>query len=178
MQTQSLTHDTETQENVMNILKSVLTAGVIIAMSTLHPVNATAGNSSVELTIINPPELYDPGPNGYSHVVVAKGGARIAYLAGQGGEDKTGALSPDFSDQVKQAYANLKASLNAVGAKPGQVTKLTTYIVGYDQSMLGVLTKHLTDMFGDALPAQSLVPVPRLALDGMLFEVDAIAVLE
>ncbi len=27
------------------------------------------------------------------------------------------------------------------------------------------------------VPTQSLVPVPRLALDGMLFEIDAIAVL-
>ncbi len=44
--------------------------------------------------------------------------------------------------------------------------------------MLDVMTKHIVKTFGKALPAQSLVPVPRLALDGMLFEVDAVAVID
>ncbi|WP_269318618.1 MULTISPECIES: hypothetical protein [unclassified Halomonas] len=44
--------------------------------------------------------------------------------------------------------------------------------------MLEVMTRYVKETFGDALPAQTLVPVPRLALDGMLFEVDATAVLE
>ncbi|WP_193367023.1 RidA family protein [Pelagibius marinus] len=129
-------------------------------------------------TIVNPPELYDPAPNGYSHAVVATGGSRIAYIAGQGGEDKDGALSPRFADQVEQAYANLRRALDAVGAKPGQVTKITTYVVDYDPSKLGVMTEAVKRTFGAALPAQTLVPVPRLALDGMLFEVDAVAVLD
>ena len=147
-------------------------------MSILAPTTATAQESDVELTIVNPPGLYDPAPNGYSHAVVAQGGSRTAYIAGQGGEDQAGALSPQFADQVRQAYANLRMVLDAVGARPNQVTKITTYVVNYDPSMLDVMTRNVKDMFGDALPAQSLVPVPRLALDGMLFEVDAIASLD
>lgn len=79
---------------------------------------------------------------------------------------------------MEQAYANLRTALRAVGAKPHQVTKITTYVVNYDQSMLDVMTRHIQETFGDSLPAQTLVPVHRLALDGMLFEVDAIAVLD
>ena len=46
----------------------------------------------MQMTIINPAGLYDPVPNGYSHAVVAEG-ARIAFIAGQGGEDRTVALA-------------------------------------------------------------------------------------
>lgn len=139
---------------------------------------APAQESEATTAIVNPAGLYDPAPNGYSHAVIAKGGSRIAYIAGQGGEDQGGALSPRFSDQVEQAYANLRTALEAVGAKPGQVTKITTYVVDYDQSKLGVMTEAVKRTFGEALPAQTLVPVPRLALDGMLFEVEAVAVLD
>ncbi len=142
-----------------------------IILSTSAPTNA-------DVTIVNPPDLYDPAANGYSHATIARGGSRIAYIAGQGGEDKDGALSPAFACQVKQAFANLRSVLKAVGGRPNQVARITTYVVGYDQSMLAVMTAAAKETFGDALPAQSLVPVPRLALDGMLFEVDAIAVLD
>ena len=138
---------------------------------------ATSAND-LKLTIVNPQGLYDPAPNGYSHAVIASGGSRIAYIAGQGGEDRTGKLAPDFAAQVEQAYANLRTALEAVGAKAGQVTKLTTYVVDHDMSKLGVLTENVKKVFGDTLPAQTLVPVPRLAVDGMLFEVEAVVALD
>lgn len=147
-------------------------------MSAIAPAQSTAENSSANLTIVNPAGLYDPAPNGYSHAVVAAGMGRIAYIAGQGGEDQTGALSPRFDKQVVQAFANLHTALDAIGAEPAQVTKITTYIVDYEPSRLDDMTGPLRALFGDRLPAQTLVPVPRLALDGMLFEVDAVAVLE
>lgn len=128
-------------------------------------------------TLFNPSDLHDPTPNGYSTAVIAPASARLAFISGQGGQDRTGSLDPDFAGQVAQAYANLGAVLDALGARPEQVVKLTVFVVDHDMSKLGVLTQHVTSMFGAALPAQTLVPVPKLAVEGMLFEVEAIAVL-
>ena len=124
--------------------------------------------------IVNPSHLHDPTPNGYSTVVVTPSVGRLAFISGQGGQDRTGGLSPDFGAQVAQAYANLSAVLEALGARPDQVVKLTVFVVGHDMSKLGVLTENVMRMFGDRLPAQTLVPVPKLAIDPMLFEVEAV----
>ena len=140
------------------------------------PTAATATEN--KLTIVNPKTLYDPSPNGYSTAVITPPGARVAYISGQGGQDATGGLSVDFAVQVKQAYANLSAALAGIGAKPNQVAKLTVYVVDHDMSKLEVLTRNVKEMCGEALPAQTLVPVPKLAIDPMLFEVEAIVVLE
>lgn len=136
--------------------------------------NAATTNA---LTIVNPSHLHDPTPNGYSTAVIAPSGARMAYISGQGGRDSSGVLSPDFAVQVKETYRNLGAVLDALGAKPEHVAKLTIFVVDHDMSKLGVLTQHVMEMFGGSLPAQTLVPVPKLAIDPMLFEVEAIVML-
>ncbi|MEW2917356.1 RidA family protein [Ruegeria sp. ANG10] len=152
-------------------MRNVVQAIGAIAMYTLSTNPGLAG----EIQTINPSALYDPAPNGYSHAMVSNG---LVFIAGQGGENQKGNLAPDFETQVAQAYQNLDIALAAAGAGPEQVVKLTTYVVDHDQTKLAVLTRQLKSVFGDHLPAQTLVPVPRLALDGMLFEVDAIAVLD
>lgn len=128
--------------------------------------------------IVNPAHLHDPSPHGYSTAVITPHSGRLAFISGQGGQDRSGTLSPDFADQVKQAYANLAAVIDALGARPEQVVKLTIFVVDHDMSKLGVLTETVTRMFGDRLPAQTLVPVPKLAIDLMLFEVEAVVLLE
>jgi enamine deaminase RidA (YjgF/YER057c/UK114 family) len=158
-------------------IKHLLIGGLFIMIMGV-PTATTANENDLKLTIVNPQGLYDPAPNGYSHAVIASGGSRIAYIAGQGGEDSTGKLSPDFAVQVEQAYASLRTALEGIGAKPNQVVKLTTLVVDHDMSKLGVLTKNVKETFGEALPAQTLIPVPRLAVDGMLFEVEAVVVLD
>lgn len=137
-----------------------------------------SATTASELTIVNPKGLHDPTPNGYSTAVITPGNARVAYISGQGGQDSTGALSPDFAVQVEQAYANLRTALEGIGATPNQVAKLTILVVDHDMSKLGVLTESVKKMFGDALPAQTLIPVPKLAIDPMLFEVEAVVVLD
>lgn len=139
---------------------------------------AKADEKSLKLTIVNPPKLGDPSPNGYSTAVIAPANTKVAYISGQGGQDSTGNLSPDFAVQVKQAYANLRTALDALGATPDQVAKLTVFVVDHDMSKLPVLTRNVKEMFGEALPAQTLVPVPKLAIDPMLFEVEAVVSLD
>ncbi|MBE1205865.1 RidA family protein [Aminobacter carboxidus] len=157
-------------------IKHLLIGGLIMTMAV--PTITTANESDLKLTIVNPPSLYDPSPNGYSTAVIVPAGARVAYISGQGGQDATGGLSPDFAVQVKQAYANLRSALDALGAKPDQVAKLTVFVVDHDMSKLGVLTESVKEMFGDTLPAQTLIPVPKLAVDPMLFEVEAVVMLK
>lgn len=135
-------------------------------------------NAGATPTIFNPAHLHDPTPNGYSTAVITPADGRLAFISGQGGQDRTGGLSPDFGEQVAQAYANLGAVLDALGAGPEDVVKLTVFVVGHDMSKLGVLTENVMRMFGGTLPAQTLVPVPKLAIDSMLFEVEAVAVLD
>ncbi|NKM01185.1 RidA family protein [Rhizobium leguminosarum] len=157
-------------------IKHLIIGGLIMTISV--PTAATANEDDLKLTIVNPKNLYDPSPNGYSTAVIMPRQGRLAYISGQGGQDSTGALSPDFAIQVKQAYANLRTALDALGAKPDQVAKLTVFVVDHDMSKLEVLTGNVKDMFGEALPAQTLIPVPKLAIDPMLFEVEAVVILE
>ncbi|MDK1489798.1 RidA family protein [Sinorhizobium sp. 7-81] len=158
-------------------IKHLLIGGLII-MTIGVPNAATANEKDLKLTIVNPKNLYDPTPNGYSTAVIVPREARVAYISGQGGQDSTGALSPDFAVQVRQAYANLRTALDALGARPDQVAKLTVFVVDHDMSKLEVLTQNVKEMFGGALPAQTLIPVPKLAIDPMLFEVEAVVMLD
>ncbi|NEJ17596.1 RidA family protein [Rhizobium leguminosarum bv. trifolii] len=158
-------------------IKHLIIGGIII-MTISIPTATTANEDGLKLDIVNPKNLYDPSPNGYSTAVIVPRQGRLAYISGQGGQDSTGALSPDFAVQVKQAYANLRTALDALGARPDQVAKLTVFVVDHDMSKLEVLTSNVKDMFGASLPAQTLIPVPKLAIDPMLFEVEATVVLE
>jgi len=129
-------------------------------------------------SFINPEQLYDPRPNGYTHVVVATMPARVVYVAGQGGEDSAGQLAVDFELQVKQALTNLGTALAAADAAFHDVVKITVLIVDYDTVRLAVFTRLLgVAWHGHPSPACTLIPVARLALEGMLFEIEATAAL-
>ena len=137
-----------------------------------------AVSQSSALTLTNPDGLYDPAPNGYSHVASVAAGARLIFIAGQGGETADGQLVPDFRLQVRQALRNLGIAVTAAGARLSDIAKLTVLIVDHSEQRLHVFGEELTAALGAGpKPACTLIPVPRLALDGMLFEAEAVAVL-
>lgn len=128
--------------------------------------------------LINPPGLYDPAPHGYSHLAVLSPGTRLVVVSGQGGENERGELTPDFRAQVRQAFRNLEIAVTAGGASLGDIVKLTLLIVEHNEDKLAVFGGELDSIWpaGRMKPACTLIPVGRLALEGMLFEVEAMAV--
>lgn len=129
-------------------------------------------------TLANPAGLYDPAPNGYSHVAALAPAARLLVFAGQGGEDAAGQRPADFRLQVRQALANVLTALESAGAEARDIVKLTVLVVDHTEERLRVFGEELGRALGpDTMkPTCTLIPVPRLALDGMLFEAEALAV--
>lgn len=126
----------------------------------------------------NPEGLYDPGDNAYSHVAEVRAGSRLLFIAGQGGEDRHGQLSPLFAEQARQALANLELALGSKGANLAQVFKLTLLIVDHSQTRLREWVAEADKAWGPQLkPTCTLIPVARLALDDMLVEIEAVAAL-
>ncbi|CAI3801604.1 hypothetical protein GLGCALEP_02900 [Pseudomonas sp. MM221] len=126
----------------------------------------------------NPEGLYDPSGNAYSHVAEVRTGSRLLYIAGQGGEDSNGQLSPLFAEQARQALVNLELALASKGASLAQVFKLTLLIVEHSETRLRQWVAEAEKAWGPHMkPTCTLVPVPRLALDGMLVEIEAVAAL-
>lgn len=128
---------------------------------------------------INPSDLLKP--QGYTHVITAEGG-KTAYVAGQGSYDADWNLvgEGDHYAQAKQAFSNLITALTAVGGTLENVVKCTIYVVGLNSASLSAVTTGMGHASGQRIPptASTMVGVERLALDGMLVEIDAIAVVE
>jgi enamine deaminase RidA (YjgF/YER057c/UK114 family) len=130
-----------------------------------------------DLSFINPKGLYDPAPSGYSHLAVFPAGWRMILPAGQGGETEDQVLSDDFRTQLKQAVRNTEIVLAAAGANLSDVAKFTLYVVDHDKEKFRIIQEEFGPVWGDRKPAWTLAPVPALALEGMLVEIDVIAVL-
>lgn len=131
---------------------------------------------SVPRDRLNPAELVRPV--GYSHVVATRGGKQV-FVSGQVSLDAEGNLvgKGDLKAQAEKVFENLRVALAAAGATPPDVVKLNTYVVGYKPSDLSILREARSHAFGDtALPASTLVGVQALAREGLLVEVEAIAV--
>lgn len=100
------------------------------------------------LSLINPSGLYDPAPNGYSHVALLPPGARLAFIAGQGGETADGQLSEDFRQQVRQALRNLCIAIEAAGGTPQQIARLGVLIVDHSEARLQVVGEESRGRWG------------------------------
>ncbi|GAB3479891.1 RidA family protein [Amycolatopsis cihanbeyliensis] len=120
-----------------------------------------------------------PSPPTYTHVVIAAG-SRLVFVAGQEPEDDRGQLvgPGDLAAQARQVFTNLGHALGAAGARPDQVAKITIYVVDHRPEYLPVIEAARAELFGEHLPADTLVGVAALALPEFLVEVDAMAVID
>ncbi len=125
---------------------------------------------------LNPSTM--PATRGYTHVVETRGASGTIYLAGQLGmtlDGKFAGGAGDFRAQAAQAFENLKLGLAAAGASFEHIVKVTVYFT--DMANLPTYFE-VRDRYVNtkAPPASTAVQISKLARDGALFEIEAVAV--
>lgn len=111
----------------------------------------------------------------YSQAVLVTG-AKTVYLSGQIGlEPGTGDLvSENFDAQVRQAFANMEAVIQAAGGTLNNIAKLTLFLT--DLNKFAAANAIMAEVIPQPFPARSTIGVASLP-KGAQFEVEAILVL-
>lgn len=125
---------------------------------------------------INPDTLYESVQYAFSHASVVPSGGRLIECAGQTSWDSEGKLvgDGDLVAQTKQALANLKLVMDAVGATPENVVRIRTYVLNHSPDKLGPVNEQLLAFYGEGVPApNTFIGVQSLALPEFLIEIEA-----
>ncbi len=124
---------------------------------------------------INFSEGYDSRAYSYSQGILVTQPQQILYISGQVGiasEDNAGT----FSEQIDLAYQNLEKVLKSAGMTYHNVVKVTELVVGNTRERLDAANNKKKQIFTKQYPTSTYIPVDSLALAGMLFEIEAVAV--
>jgi len=118
-----------------------------------------------------------PRPSGYSNGTTAEG--RMVFVAGQIGWTPEGKFeTDDFAGQVRQTLLNTRAVLEAAGAVPAQIVRMTWYVTDkreYTENLREV-GQCYREILGPVYPAMALVQVSALLEDRAKVEIETTAV--
>jgi enamine deaminase RidA (YjgF/YER057c/UK114 family) len=119
-----------------------------------------------------------PKPKGYANAVSGTG--RVVCVAGQVGWDPVTSVfaATDFADEVRQALTNVVAALDAAGARPDQIARLTWYITDRDEYLRhrAQIGRAYREVIGRHFPAMSVVVVNGLIEPAARVEIEATAI--
>ena len=124
--------------------------------------------------LVNPPELH-PAP-GFSHVAIAEG-TKVVHLAGQVALDQQFGIvgGNDLGEQTKAAMRNVELALKAAGATWDDVVRRTIYTL--HPTEYAAITAAIDEVTGGAdHPAQTIVGITGLAVEGLLIEIECTAI--
>lgn len=127
---------------------------------------------------LNPPELFDSTPYGFSQVVVATG-ARVIAVSGQVAWTPERALvgAGDLEAEATRALRNLETALRTADADLGNVISLRIYVVDYTPADSDAITRALTSVFAaDRRPTATWIGVSTLARPDLRIEIEAMAI--
>lgn len=114
---------------------------------------------------------------GYNQAEVIEGASRHVVCAGQTAVDENGAPQHpgDMRSQISLALDNLEAVLAKAGMDLSHVTRLGVYATDVDEALKNF--DLLGMRFGplSAAPPMTLLGVTRLAVPGLMFEIEASA---
>ncbi len=111
--------------------------------------------------LVNPDGLLPPV--GFSHAVVAAPG-RTVFLGGQTGHHGDGTLDDGLVPQFRRALANLAVVLDAVDARPEDLTSMQVYVTDAAdyRSSARELGRAWREVLGTHYPAMALFEVTGL----------------
>ncbi len=117
------------------------------------------------------PGLMEPISH-FSDAVIA---GRTLYVSGLVATNEAGEVvgAGDVVEQTRQIFRNLKAILDAAGAKPADVAKVTIFM--RDVAQRPLINPIRQEFFGPHRPASTLVEISRLVRDDLLLEIEAVA---
>ena len=118
-----------------------------------------------------------PRPKGYANGVAASG--RQVFVAGMIGWDGQSVFhSDDFAAQSRQALANIVAVLEAGGAKPHHITRMTWYVTSKREYLaaLPAIGAAFRELIGHYDIAMTAVQVAALIEDRAKVEIEVTAV--
>ena len=116
-------------------------------------------------------------PEPLSHYTDAVRAGDLLFVSGIVPVDGNGELvgGDDVVAQAKAVFEGLGLVLEAAGAMPGDVVKVTVFLT--DVGDRAAINPVRQAFFGHARPASTLVEISRLAVPGAKIEVEAVAVL-
>jgi 2-iminobutanoate/2-iminopropanoate deaminase len=123
-------------------------------------------------------EIRVPGqPEPISHYTDAVRAGDLLFVSGCVPVDGEGRLvgGDDVVEQARQTFRNVGEVLDAAGARPQDVVKVTVFLTNVDDR--ASINPVRQEFFGEARPASTLVEISRLAIPGAKIEVEAVAVI-
>ena len=121
-----------------------------------------------------------PRPKGYSNGISVASG-RIIYVAGLVGWNKDEIFESDkLTDQFRTTLENIVAVLNADGAGPQHIVRMTWYITDKSDylSNLKEIGAIYREIMGKNYPVMACVEVSALMEDQAKIEIETTAVIE
>jgi 2-iminobutanoate/2-iminopropanoate deaminase len=114
---------------------------------------------------------------GFSQAWRVDGAQTVVFLSGQAPISAQGDLvgKGDFEAQTRQVFENLRSVLEQAGAGFDSIVKVTVYVT--DTSRLRDYARVKAEYIPGPQPASTAIGVASLALEGMMIEVEATAVL-
>ena len=125
---------------------------------------------------LQPPDWAEP--RGYANGVLARGA--LIFVGGQIGWNASQQFeSDDFIAQARQALLNIAAVLNAGGAGPKHMVRMTWYVTDRVEyvARLKELGGVYREVMGKNFPAMTCVEVSGLVEDRAQIEIEVTAVL-
>lgn len=124
---------------------------------------------------INFNEGYDSRDYSYSQGILVTGAIETLYISGQVGIEIEGE-ERSFKEQIDLAYQNMEKVLLRSGMTFDNVVKVTELVVGNSKERLEAVNSKKKEIFKKTYPVSLYIGVESLALKGMLFEIEAIAI--